>query len=73
MLINERERWADLAFRTVAPAGQSGWTRLMAMPASAFGVSRGHVILMALALYWIAFGLVLRALSRLWRGHAAVS
>ena len=28
MLINDRERWADLAFTAVAPAGRSSWDRL---------------------------------------------
>ena len=72
MLINETERWADLAFRTFSPVGLSGWTRLSSMPASRFGISRGHVILMAFAVYWFAFGLVLRALWRLWDSNPAV-
>jgi len=65
MLLNGRERWADLAFRTFAPAEQSGWSRLMVMSAGKSGLSRGHVILAALIAYWMAIGVVLRTLWRL--------
>jgi hypothetical protein len=64
--INERERWADLAFETFAPAGRSTWDRLMAMKAPPPGVSRTVVILGALAAYWLASGFVLFAFGR-WR------
>lgn len=69
MLLNGRERWADLAFRTFAPAEQSAWTRLMAMPAGESGLSRGHAILAVLVAYWIALGVVLRMLWRLSAAH----
>jgi hypothetical protein len=63
--INGRERWADLAFMAFAPPGRSMWARLMEMPPTP-GVSSAVVILAALAGYWVASGLVLRAF---WRWH----
>ena len=62
LLFNERERWADLVFHTLAPAGRSSWTRLTSVPAGPWGVSRGYVILATLASYWILLGLILRML-----------
>jgi hypothetical protein len=59
MLINGRERWADLAFRTFAPAGRSGWQRLTGV-AGANPDARGAIVLGFLAAYWIVLGLVLR-------------
>lgn len=66
MQINGRERWADLAFRAVAPAGRSTWSRLMAMESPPPGVSRRGAILTALTLYLIAAGFVLRTF---WHWH----
>ena len=62
--INGRDRWADLAFRTVAPAGRSIWDRLMDMESPPPGISRTAVILAALAAYLLVSGFVLRAFSR---------
>lgn len=59
MLINGRERWADLAFRTFAPAGRSAWRRLTDT-AGVGGRFRGAVVLGFLDAYWIVLGLVLR-------------
>ena len=60
MLVDDRERWADLAFRTFAPEGRTGWVRLTSLPAGASGLSRGHLILVLLAVYWLLFGTALR-------------
>ena len=65
MLIDNRRRWADLAFRTSAPEGRSSWVRLMSVPPGPFGVSRGHVILGALVVYWLVLGAVLRMMWRM--------
>ena len=62
--INGRDRWADLAFKTLAPGGRSDWSRLMAMESPPPGLSTRSVILTALALYWLAAGFVLRAFWR---------
>jgi hypothetical protein len=68
MEINGRERWADLAFRAVAPGARSTWDRLMAMELPPPGLSRRSVILTALALYWLAAGFVLRMVWRVKEG-----
>ncbi len=62
MFFNDRERWADLAFTTFAPAGRSIWRRLMDASAAQPGLSLAHVVIGALAAYWMALGVVLRAL-----------
>jgi len=62
--INGRDRWADLTFRTFAPAGRSIWDRLMEMDAPPPGISSRTVILAALAVYMLMSGFVLRAFSR---------
>ena len=62
MLINERERWADLAFATFAPAGQSSWRRLM--DASA-GAALAGITVGTLTAYWAALGVVLKYLPTL--------
>jgi hypothetical protein len=66
MQINGRERWADLAFRTFAPAGRSTWERLTSMQSPPPGVSPRNVILASLSAYLLASGFVLRAF---WRWH----
>ena len=67
MLINDRLRWADLAFKTFVPSGRSSWRRLMEMPAPESGrFLRAHVVIAGLAAYWAVFGVVLRALSGMW-------
>ena len=63
MFINERERWADLAFTTISPAGRSIWRRLMDAPPARHGVPLGPVVIGALIGYWIALGVVLRLLA----------
>ena len=60
MLVDDRERWADMAFRTFALEGRSSWTRLMLLPSGASGFSSGHLILAALVVYWLLFGAVIR-------------
>lgn len=67
MLINDRERWADLAFKTFAPAGRSSWRRLMDMPDAESGpFSQAQVVIAGLAAYWAALGVVLHGLSGTW-------
>jgi len=63
MLINDRERWADLGFATFAPAGRSSWNRLTSPEEGDPTRSRAHVAIGALAAYWAALGFVLRFLS----------
>jgi hypothetical protein len=65
MLINDRERWADLAFATFAPAGRSSWNRLTNVEGGKVTPLRAYVAIGALAAYWAALGLVLRFLSAL--------
>ena len=62
--INGRDRWADLAFRTSAPAGRSIWDRLIEMDPPPPGISSRIVILSALAAYMLISGFVLRAFAR---------
>jgi hypothetical protein len=57
MLINDRERWADLAFAAVAPAGRSSWDRLRD---GSDGASPAALTIVAFAGYWAALGVVLR-------------
>jgi hypothetical protein len=57
---NDRERWADLAFRTFAPDARSSGTLLTAGSA---GVT-GFIVLGLLIAYWLLFGLALQALFR---------
>ena len=61
LLINGRERWADLAFRTFAPGGRSAWRRLLDV-ASVREHYRGAIVFGLLAAYWGVLGLVLRVL-----------
>jgi len=63
--INGRDRWADLAFKTLAPGGRSDWDRLVSMQTPPPGVSSRTMILASLAAYILMSGLVLRAFSRL--------
>jgi hypothetical protein len=63
MLVNGVPRWADMAFKAHAPA-PSG-LQLLTAGAVDSSVSRGHVVLAAFAAVWIAFGLFLRAFSRI--------
>ena len=65
MLINDRERWADLAFATFAPAGRSSWNRLTSVEDGTITPLRAYVAIGALAAYWAALGLVLRFFSAL--------
>lgn len=62
--INGRERWADLAFKALAPAGRSVWDRLTSMQSPPPGVSTRALILVGLAAYLLMSGFVLRAFSR---------
>jgi len=63
--INGRDRFGDLAFKALAPGGQSDWARLTAMQSPPPGVSSRTVILAALAAYMLLSALVLRAVSRM--------
>ena len=63
MSINDMPRWADLAFRTYAPA-PSRWEMLVAMGASS-RLARGWVIVGLLAVTWVLVGGVLRVILRL--------
>jgi hypothetical protein len=65
MQINGRDRWGDLAFKVLAPGGQSAWTRLLAMQSPPPGLSSRGMILVALAAYLLMSAFVLRAVSRL--------
>lgn len=56
LFINGTTRWADMAFRAVAPSPPI-WRALLFRPA------RGAVVVAALALTWLALGAVLRALG----------
>ena len=62
--INERDRWADLAFKVLAPGGQSAWERLVSMQSPPPGISSRTAILAGLAVYILMCGLVLRVFSR---------
>jgi hypothetical protein len=62
--INGRDRWADLAFKALAPGVQSDWERLVSMQSPPPGISSRTAILAALAVYLLMCGLVLRAFSR---------
>jgi hypothetical protein len=57
MLINGVPRWADLAFKTYAPA-PSRWRMLMSMPAS-----RKYLAIGGFAANWIMLAVVFRALT----------
>jgi hypothetical protein len=59
LLINGRERWADLTFATFAPAGRSIWRRLGDASVEQPGLA--PLVIGALAVYWVALGIVLRA------------
>lgn len=63
MLVNGVPRWADMAFKAHAPA-PSG-LQLLTAGAAGSGLSRGHVVLAALAASWIALGVFLRAFTRM--------
>jgi len=63
MLVNGVPRWADVAFRADAPV-PSGLQLLTAVAVGS-GLSRGHVVLAALAASWIALGVFLRAFTRM--------
>ena len=62
--INGRDRWADLAFKALAPGAQSDWERLVSMQSPPPGISSRTAILAALAVYMLMCGFVLRAFSR---------
>ena len=62
LLINGAPRWADLAFRTHAPA-PSIWRLLMTLRQT--NPVRGHLVLVAFAVVWLLSGLVLRAIAGL--------
>jgi hypothetical protein len=62
--INGRDRWADLAFRAVAPGAKSDWERLVSMQSPPPGVSSRTAIVAALAVYLLMCGWVLRVFSR---------
>ena len=62
--INGRDRWADLAFKALAPGAQSDWERLVSMRSPPPGVSSRTAILAALAVYMLMCGFVLRVFSR---------
>jgi hypothetical protein len=64
MFANGRERWADLAFRTVAPTS-SVW-EVFSTPSSPAGGLRRALLLGALVLDWLTVGLLLHLMSRLW-------
>jgi hypothetical protein len=64
LLINGRDRWADLAFKALAPGAQSDWERLVSMQSPPPGVSSRTAILARLAVYLLLCGFVLRAFSR---------
>lgn len=59
MLINDIPRWADLAFKTYAPA-PSRWRALMNMPSP-----RRQIVVTAIGANWILLGLIVGALSRM--------
>ena len=73
MLVDDRERWADLAFRTFSPESRSGWVRLMSRPAGSFGLSRGQFILGGLVVYWLLFGAVLRMMCHMPQGNSGTT
>jgi hypothetical protein len=62
LFINGRERWADLTFATFAPAGRSIWGRLADASVGRPGLAQ--LLIGALAAYWVALGIVLRAWLR---------
>jgi hypothetical protein len=61
LLLNDRERWADLAFTTFAAAARSPWRRLLDASAQP-GLSTAEIVAGSLAGYWLALGVVLRGL-----------
>ena len=63
MLVNGVPRWADMAFKAHAPA-PSG-LQLLTAGAAGSGLSRGHVVLAAIAASWIALGVFLRSFTRM--------
>jgi len=63
MLINDRERWADLTFAAYAPAGQTAWTRLTAAATDPRRRSGAQAALGALAAYLAALGFLLRVVA----------
>jgi hypothetical protein len=62
--INGRDRWADLAFKALAPAGRSDWERLVSMQSPPPGISSRTMILASLVVYILMSGFVLHAFSR---------
>lgn len=60
LFINDRERWADLAFTTHAPAGRSHLAKIAAFSTGASGTARGFLTLLAMAAYWVVLAVVLR-------------
>jgi len=62
--INGRDRWADLAFKALAPGARSDWERLVSMQSPPPGISSRTAIVAALAVYMLMCGFVLRAFSR---------
>jgi hypothetical protein len=64
LFINDRERWADLAFSTFAPAGRSAWRRLMDASSSGQRPYLASVVLGSLAVYWVILGFVVQRVSR---------
>jgi hypothetical protein len=64
LFINERERWADLTFATFARGGRSPWRRLMEASSPRLGARFSQIVVVAVAGYWLALGIVLRAWLR---------
>lgn len=60
LLVNDRERWADLVFRVHSRTAASSLDRLLDLPPA--GVSRGYMILGSLIAMWTVLGVALRLL-----------
>jgi hypothetical protein len=61
LFINDRERWADLTFATLARGGRSPWRRLLDASAAQPRRYLAQIVITALLAYWVALGIVLRS------------